>query len=86
MNGFFLIDKPQGMTSTAVLRRLKRKLGKMPLGHGGALDPMATGLLVAAAGKATKLLRFSLGADKGYEAVIRLGEMTRRRAARLAFI
>lgn len=64
------------MSSAGVLRKMKHKLRAARLGHGGTLDPMATGLLVVACGKATKLLRFSMGANKAYDAKIMLGQST----------
>lgn len=80
MNGFLLIDKPTGISSFGALKQLnrhfqiQRQSGK--LGHGGTLDPNASGLLVAAVGKATRLLRFFLGSDKRYLATVRFGMQT----------
>lgn len=76
MNGYLLIDKPRGVSSAGVIRKIKQKLGPVKIGHGGTLDPMATGLLIVALGRATKLLRFSMGADKEYRAEICLGTAT----------
>ncbi len=78
MNGFILVDKPLGQSSFGVIKDLnhrfsvERRFGK--IGHGGTLDPFATGLLVIAIGKATRLLRFFLGSDKRYTATFKLGE------------
>ena len=80
MNGFILVDKPLGISSFGALKELnhrfslQRRSGKV--GHGGTLDPFASGLLVIAVGKATKLLRFFLGSDKRYIADIAFGART----------
>ncbi len=78
--GFLLIDKPTGISSFSVLHQLDKHFSlsrsKQKLGHGGTLDPAASGLLVAAVGKATRLLRFFLGSDKRYLAHVRLGART----------
>jgi tRNA pseudouridine55 synthase len=55
---------------------MRRLLGTRKVGHGGTLDPMATGVLVIACGKATRLLQYISAHDKGYEATIRLGQST----------
>jgi tRNA pseudouridine55 synthase len=72
-NGILLVDKPAGMTSHGVVARARRALGTRKVGHAGTLDPMATGLLVLGIGPATRLLTYVVGADKTYEATIRLG-------------
>ncbi len=74
--GLVLIDKPQGFTSHDVVAKLRKKLGTKKIGHAGTLDPMATGLLVLGVDAGTKLLTFLVGADKSYEARIRLGQST----------
>ncbi len=76
VDGLLLVDKPQGWTSHDVVARCRRLLGTRKVGHAGTLDPMATGLLVLAAGKATRLLTYVTGHNKSYEATIRLGEAT----------
>jgi tRNA pseudouridine55 synthase len=76
MNGVLLIDKPAGMTSHDVVARVRRIIGERRVGHAGTLDPFATGLLVILIGGATRLAQFLSGADKEYEAVIRLGYAT----------
>ncbi|NYF10405.1 tRNA pseudouridine55 synthase [Leifsonia sp. AK011] len=68
-----LVDKPAGITSHGVVARARRGLGTRKVGHAGTLDPMATGLLVLGVGSATRLLTWIVGADKTYEATIRLG-------------
>lgn len=72
-NGILLVDKPAGITSHGVVARARRALGTRKVGHAGTLDPMATGLLVLGVGPATRLLTYVVGADKTYEATIRLG-------------
>ena len=71
--GVLLVDKPAGITSHDVIYRLRRIFGIRKIGHAGTLDPMATGLLVAAFGPGTKLLQFLSGLDKKYEGEITLG-------------
>lgn len=74
--GLVLIDKPEGWTSHDVVARIRRVANTRRVGHAGTLDPMATGLLVLGIESATKLLTFIVGADKTYEATIRLGAST----------
>lgn len=74
--GILLVDKPAGLTSHDVVARTRRALGTRKVGHAGTLDPMATGLLVIGVEGATRLLTYVVGADKTYEATIRLGETT----------
>ena len=74
--GLVLLDKPEGWTSHDVVARLRRVAGTRRVGHAGTLDPMATGLLVLGVDSATKLLTFIVGADKTYQATIRLGAST----------
>ena len=74
--GLLLVDKPAGMTSHDVVSRVRKLAGTKKVGHAGTLDPMATGLLVLGIESATKLLTFIVGADKTYEATIRLGAST----------
>lgn len=73
IDGVLLIDKPEGITSAGVVRELKRRLHPRKIGHGGTLDPMATGLLVILLGRATKLSSRFLDGDKVYSGTIRLG-------------
>ena len=72
---FIIIDKPIGMTSHDVVNRVRKIAGLKQVGHGGTLDPMATGVMVVALGKACRLLRF-LADDKTYLATIKLGTVT----------
>jgi tRNA pseudouridine55 synthase len=76
MDGIILIDKPAGITSAEVVRRIKRYVKPARVGHLGTLDPFATGLLPIMIGEATKLAPFLEGGDKQYEGVIRLGAET----------
>jgi len=75
-DGFLLVDKSGGWTSHDVVARCRRLLGERRLGHAGTLDPMATGLLVLAMGRATRLLRFVQHLPKTYRAVAMLGVAT----------
>ena len=73
---FLLIDKPKGMTSHDVVDVVRNKTGEKRVGHGGTLDPNATGLLIVGVGREAtrKLHEISAGKDKEYEAEIMLGE------------
>lgn len=72
-DGLLLVDKDLGITSHDVVSRVRRLAATRKVGHAGTLDPMATGLLTVGVGKATRLLNYLVGADKTYEATIRLG-------------
>ena len=74
--GLVLIDKPTNWTSHDVVAKVRKAVGTKRVGHAGTLDPLATGLLVLGIGSGTKLLTFLVGADKTYEATIRLGQQT----------
>jgi tRNA pseudouridine55 synthase len=74
--GLIVVDKPSGMTSHDVVARVRRLARTRRVGHGGTLDPMATGVLVIGVGRATRLLTYVIGAGKGYLATIRLGQTT----------
>jgi tRNA pseudouridine55 synthase len=76
MNGVLIIDKPAGLTSHDVVARVRRITGERRVGHTGTLDPFATGVLVVLVGRATRLAQFLSGAEKEYEATIRLGYAT----------
>lgn len=76
MDGVLIIDKPAGLTSHDVVARVRRILGEKRVGHTGTLDPFATGVLVVLVGRATRLSQFLAGAEKEYEAMIRLGWAT----------
>ena len=87
-NGILAVYKPQGITSSNVVEQVKRllvngakksghKKVKIKVGHGGTLDPLATGVLVLGIGDGTKLLSSYLKGDKGYRAVGKLGMLQR---------
>lgn len=75
-DGLIVVDKAGGMTSHDVVARVRRIAGTRKVGHGGTLDPMATGVLVLGVGKATRLLTYVVGTAKVYRGVIRLGQDT----------
>ena len=70
MNGIVIVDKPAGWTSQDVTARLRRVYGTRRIGHGGTLDPMATGVLPVFVGRATRGVEFFEHAEKGYEATL----------------
>ena len=76
MNGIVIIDKPAGWTSQDVVSKLRGILKTRRIGHGGTLDPMATGVLPVFVGRATRGVEFFEHAEKPYEATIRLGLTT----------
>lgn len=73
IDGVILIDKPQGVTSHDIVGALRRLGATRKVGHTGTLDPLATGLLTVAFGRATKLVQYLTGHDKAYEARFVLG-------------
>jgi tRNA pseudouridine55 synthase len=73
MDGVLLIDKPEGISSHAVVAAVRRSLGGPRTGHAGTLDPFATGLLILLVGRATKSQQTLMGLRKSYETVARLG-------------
>ena len=76
MNGIVIVDKPQEWTSQDVTARLRRVFNTRRIGHGGTLDPMATGVLPVFVGRATRGVEFFEHAEKTYETVLRLGITT----------
>ncbi|MCK9922432.1 tRNA pseudouridine(55) synthase TruB [Frankia sp. AgPm24] len=76
VDGLLVLDKPAGCTSHDVVARARRILGQRRIGHAGTLDPMATGVLLLGAGRATRLLGHLALTDKTYTATIRLGRTT----------
>ncbi|MFC0976056.1 tRNA pseudouridine(55) synthase TruB [Pasteurella multocida] len=76
INGVFLLDKPQGMSSNDIMQKVKRVFQANKAGHTGALDPLATGMLPICLGEATKFSQFLLDADKRYQVTAKLGERT----------
>jgi tRNA pseudouridine55 synthase len=75
-SGFLIIDKPEGMTSHDVVQVVRRRLDIRKAGHLGTLDPLATGVLPIAVGKATRLIEYLRDGLKSYEGTIRLGFST----------
>lgn len=76
MDGIVIVDKPQGWTSQDVTARLRRVFSTRRIGHGGTLDPMATGVLPVFVGRATRAVEFFEHAEKTYETVLRFGITT----------
>jgi len=72
-DGLLLVDKPTGPTSHDIVARVRRHFGIKKVGHGGTLDPNATGLLVILLGKGTRLSNHIMGSDKIYEGTMKLG-------------
>lgn len=75
-NGLLAVDKPQGWTSHDVVARVRGIAGQRQVGHGGTLDPMATGVLPLGLGQGTRLLEYVAGGRKSYEATVRFGAAT----------
>ncbi|MBM3777690.1 MAG: tRNA pseudouridine(55) synthase TruB [Acidimicrobiia bacterium] len=76
MDGVLVVDKPQGLTSHDVVALARRALGERRIGHTGTLDPLATGVLALACGRATRLAPLLSGSEKEYLAEIRFGLTT----------
>jgi tRNA pseudouridine55 synthase len=74
LDGWIILDKPQGITSTQALNKVKRALDAQKAGHGGTLDPLATGILPIALGAATKTVPYVMDSTKIYHFTIRFGE------------
>jgi len=74
LNGWLVVDKPAGMTSTDVVNRVRRGFDAQKAGHGGTLDPLATGVLPVAFGNATKTVPYVMDGTKLYRFTLRLGE------------
>ncbi len=74
VHGWLILDKPLGLTSTQALGKSRKLLGGKKVGHGGTLDPLATGILPLAFGEATKLIPYVMDGNKEYEFTIRWGE------------
>ncbi len=75
-SGLVVVDKPAGLTSHAVVARVRRLAGTRKVGHAGTLDPMATGVLVVGVNRATRLLGHLMLTEKAYDATVRLGQAT----------
>jgi tRNA pseudouridine55 synthase len=76
MDGILVVDKPAGLTSHDVVAVARRALQERRIGHTGTLDPLATGVLPLACGRATRLVRFFVSSEKDYEATVRFGLST----------
>jgi tRNA pseudouridine55 synthase len=76
VDGLIVVDKPAGMTSHDVVARVRRLAKTRRVGHGGTLDPMATGVLIIGVNRATRLLTYVIGSEKSYAGTIRLGQST----------
>src|ERR1700736_1901577 len=76
LDGVLLVDKAPGMTSPDVVASVRRRLGTKKVGHGGTLDPLATGLLIIVIGRGTKISDLLMCEDKEYEGTIVLGVST----------
>ncbi len=75
-SGFLLVDKPEGLTSSEFINKLKEKFYFEKIGHTGTLDPFASGLLVLAINKATKFVEYVQKEKKGYQALLELGKIS----------
>ena len=75
-DGILLLDKPQGLSSSAAVQRVRRALGRIKAGHTGSLDPLATGMLPICLGEATKVAGYLLDGDKDYRFTARFGART----------
>lgn len=73
IDGVLLVDKPNGPTSHDIVAKIRRMAGQPRIGHGGTLDPFATGLLVLVLGRATRMASLHLGGEKRYEATFSFG-------------
>ena len=76
IHGWLVFDKPQGMTSTQAVSRVRHLYGAQKAGHAGTLDPLATGVLPVAFGEATKTMPFAVGGNKQYHFTVRFGAAT----------
>lgn len=76
VHGWVIVDKPLGLTSTQCLAKVRRLTDAAKAGHGGTLDPLASGILPIALGEATKTVAYVMGAGKTYRFTVRWGEAT----------
>src|SRR5271168_4345154 len=76
LDGMLVVNKPKGKTSHDIVEALRRLVGFRQIGHLGTLDPLATGVLVLALGRATRLARFYSGRRKRYTCAVRFGFAT----------
>ncbi|MCL0028734.1 tRNA pseudouridine(55) synthase TruB [Dehalococcoidia bacterium] len=75
-DGIISVDKPHGVTSMDVVRRIKRASGIKRIGHGGTLDPIATGVIPICVGQATRMMEYVIDSSKEYSGVVQLGVTT----------
>ena len=73
IDGVLVIDKPEGMTSMDVVRKIKRASRVKKVGHGGTLDPFATGVIAVCMGQATRMMEYLVDSAKTYRGVVELG-------------
>ena len=78
LDGWLIVDKPQGLTSTDVVNRVRRWFDAQKAGHGGTLDPLATGLLLIVLGRGTKIQDLLMAEDKEYVGTMSLGVTDRK--------
>src|SRR5512143_4091096 len=76
VSGWLILDKPQGMTSTQAVTKVRRLFDAAKAGHAGTLDPLATGVLPIALGEATKTVPFAVEGLKTYRFTVRFGAET----------
>ena len=76
VNGWLILDKPAGMTSTQAVSAVRRLFDARKAGHAGTLDPLATGILPIALGEATKTVPYAVEGEKGYRFTVRWGVET----------
>ncbi|MCA1797021.1 MAG: tRNA pseudouridine(55) synthase TruB [Desulfuromonadaceae bacterium] len=76
MHGFLALDKPEGISSHAMVQAVRRACGTRRVGHAGTLDPIATGVLLVGIGHATRLIEYLTAQRKSYRATMRLGMIT----------
>ena len=85
-HGWIVLDKPLGISSAAAVGIVRRKFDGIKAGHGGTLDPLASGILPIALGEATKTTSYAMGAEKSYEFAVKWGEQTQTDDAEGAII
>ena len=76
MHGMLILDKPSGISSAGLIRSIQHRFHIQKAGHGGTLDPMATGVLLMCVNEATKMAPYLLTSDKVYEGTLLLGVET----------
>ena len=76
LNGFLLVDKPEGIAFSSVVKTVKRKFNLVKVGHGGSLDAQASGLFILLIGDANKFVGDVMGADREYTGTLKRGETT----------